>query len=289
MSMQPIEGEAFHPQPGAGPAREAWRQAPGLSALIFDVDGTLADTEETHRQAFNDAFMRFGLEWEWSRAEYRDLLLVSGGRERLAAYFETLPVSDAERARLRALVPAIHRRKTELYTELIGDGRCSLRPGVARLMTEARAAGMKLAIASTTTMANVHALLARHLGSRALQQFQTIACGDLVARKKPAPDIYHYALATLGLPAERCVAFEDSRNGLQAAKAAGLYTVVTPTAWTCGESFADADLLLPHLGDPDHPLPDAEAGIVGGPWLGIAQLRGLLAAATPMTRLRLLR
>lgn len=248
-------------------------------ALIFDVDGTLADTEETHRQAFNYAFLEFGLDWEWGKPLYRELLKTSGGKERIARYIETLPAA-AQSARLRQLVPAIHRAKTRLYAELIADGRCRLRPGIERLFEDARGAGMRLAIASTTTAENVHALLTRHLGADALQRFACIACGDHVERKKPAPDIYALALATLGEPARRCVAFEDSANGLRAAKAAGLCTVVTPSQWTLGEDFSAADLVLSHLGDPAHPLPPAQAATVGGPWLGLSELRSLHAAAT---------
>ena len=250
-----------------------------IRALIFDVDGTLADTEETHRQAFNYAFVRFELKWEWTKPIYRELLKISGGKERIGRFIGTLPVPIAEKARLCQLVPAIHHTKTQLYTELIGDGRCPLRPGVTRLLAEARKAGLRLAIASTTTTANVDALLTRHLGSSGLRQFYTIVCGDLVQQKKPAPDIYQLALSTLGLPAERCVAFEDSPNGLRAAKAAGLFTIVTPSQWTAGENFAGADVELPFLGDADHPLPPAQAATVGGHWLGIAEIRSLHAAA----------
>jgi HAD superfamily hydrolase (TIGR01509 family) len=251
-----------------------------LKALIFDVDGTLADTEETHRQAFNYAFLRFDLTWEWSRPLYRDLLGISGGKERIEHFVGTLGVSPVEKERLRQLVPAIHRTKTELYTELIADGRCPLRPGVARLLAEAREAGLRLAVASTTTAANVNALLTSHLGRSGPGHFYTIACGDLVQRKKPAPDIYAHALSTLGLPCDECVAVEDSLNGLRAAKAAGLFTVVTPSPWTAGENFSNADLELTHLGDPRHELSPAEAARAGGPWLGLAQLRALHAAAT---------
>jgi len=250
-----------------------------LKALIFDFDGTLADTEETHRQAFNYAFLRFQLRWEWSRALYRELLRISGGKERIAGFIATLPISIAEKARLCQLVPAIHRTKTELYTELIGDGRCPLRPGVTRLLDEARQAGLRLAIASTTTAANVNALLTRHLGAGGPRQFHSIVCGDLVQRKKPDPDIYRLALSTLGLPSEACVAFEDSLNGLLAAKAAGLFTVLTPSPWTADEHFADADLKLSCLGDPEHPLSREESALVGGPWLGLAQLSALHATA----------
>jgi len=250
-----------------------------LEALIFDFDGTLADTEETHRQAFNYAFVRFDLGWEWSRPQYRELLHTSGGKERLIRFIETLPASSTEKARLQRLVPAIHRTKTELYTELIADGRCPLRPGVRRLLDEARGAGIKLAIASTTSSASVQALLSRHLDRAAIRGFTTIVSGDLVAQKKPAPDIYRLVLSTLGLPPDRCVAFEDSANGVRAAKSAGLFTVVTATQWTIGDDFADADLELSSLGDQEHPLLDAEAAAAGGPWLGLAQLRRLHAGA----------
>jgi HAD superfamily hydrolase (TIGR01509 family) len=250
-----------------------------LNALIFDVDGTLADTEETHRQAFNYAFLRFDLGWEWSKPLYRELLKISGGRERIVHYVETLRVPSPERARLRELVPAIHREKTRCYTELIADGRCPLRPGIVRLLDEARAAGTRLAIASTSATANTQALLGRHLGAGAPRMFSAIACGEHVRLKKPAPDIYQLALAMLGEEARRCVAFEDSINGVRAAKAAGLYTVVTPSVWTAGDDFADADLVLPHLGDPRDCLPDAEADTVGGRWLGLGELRRLHSTA----------
>jgi len=250
-----------------------------VEALIFDLDGTLADTEETHRQAFNYAFVRFDLRWEWSKSTYRELLHTSGGKERLTHFIEAMPASPAEKARLHRLVPAIHAAKAELYTELIADGRCPLRPGVRRLLGEALGAGLELAIASTTSSANAHALLTRHLGSGAARWFTSIICGDLVAEKKPAPDIYLLVLSTLGLPATYCVAFEDSANGVRAAKAAGLFTVVTASQWTAGDDFDDADLELSCLGDPDHPLSGAEAAAAGGPCLGLAQLRHLHATA----------
>jgi HAD superfamily hydrolase (TIGR01509 family) len=250
-----------------------------IEALIFDLDGTLADTEETHRQAFNYAFVRFDVRWEWSKQAYRQLLHTSGGKERLIHYIEAMSASPAEKARLHRLVPAIHAAKTELYTELIADGRCPLRPGVRRLLGEALGAGLQLAIASTTSSANVHALLTRHLGSGATRWFTSIVSGDLVAEKKPAPDIYLLALSTLGLPATDCVAFEDSVNGLRAAKSAGLFTVVTASQWTAGDDFDDADLELSSLGDPDHPLAGKDVAAVGGPFIGLAQLRHLHAAA----------
>ena len=224
-----------------------------LEALIFDLDGTLADTEETHRQAFNAAFIEFALWWDWSPPLYTKLLEISGGKERLRHYIGTLRVQPAERARLLEIVPALHETKTRIYTELIYRGQRPFRPGVLRLLRAAKTAGLRLAIASTTTSANVSALLQANLGAASDIGFDVIACGDQVKEKKPAPDIYRLVLASLRLPAESCIAFEDSANGLRAAKAAGLATVVSPSRWTVEQDFAAADLVLPTLEGLDLP------------------------------------
>src|SRR3972149_3204871 len=224
-----------------------------LEALIFDLDGTLADTEETHRQAFNAAFIEFELWWDWSPHRYAELLHVPGGRERLAHYVTSPDRPPAERARLLELVPALHRTKTRIYTELLEQGRRPFRPGVAKLLQAATESGLKLAIASTTTSANLDALLRTDLGQAPHLAFSVIACGDQVRAKKPAPDIYHLVLSSLHLPATNCIAFEDSVNGLRAAKAAGLTTVVTPSRWNAGEDFSAADRLLASLEDVDVP------------------------------------
>lgn len=224
-----------------------------LQALIFDVDGTLADTEEAHRQAFNAAFIELELWWDWGPQLYAQLLRVSGGKERIAQYIETLRATPQERARLRPLVSLIHDTKTRIYKELLENFKLPLRPGVAKLIHDARAAGIKLAVASTTTPANVEALLTAALGRGAMGWFTTIAAGDLVASKKPAPDIYRLALQGLRLPAERCMAFEDSVNGLCSARAAGLFTVATPTRWNADQDFGDAQLLVNSLAEIDLP------------------------------------
>jgi HAD superfamily hydrolase (TIGR01509 family) len=250
-----------------------------LSALLFDVDGTLADTEETHRQAFNAAFLEFGLPYEWGPDRYEVLLNISGGKERLAHFFEGLPASSEERSRLLANVSGLHRVKTERYAELVASGGSPLRPGVKRLIEEALAAGIRVGIASTTTSANVAALLDAELGSNAHKRFAVIACGDVVPAKKPAPDIYRLALSTLGLGPANAVAFEDSANGLAAAKAAGLFTVVTPTRWTALQDFGEADLTLPNLGDPAMPLDAVSSGRAGGPFLTLEALARLHARA----------
>lgn len=250
-----------------------------IEALIFDVDGTLADTEEVHREAFNDAFAAHGLKFHWSRELYAQLLQVTGGKERLAAFLDRTPLPQRERRRLWELIPRLHATKTSFYRERLERGRVSLRPGVRRLMSEGRAAGVRLAIASTTSPDNVAALLEGALGPEALEGFSVIATGDAVARKKPAPDIYRLALQRLGITARRAVAFEDSAIGVTAAKAAGLLTVATPSDWTRGQDLAAADLVLPSLGDPDSPLGAADAWRIGAPYLGFEQL-AIFHAAT---------
>jgi HAD superfamily hydrolase (TIGR01509 family) len=224
-----------------------------LEALIFDLDGTLADTEETHRRAFNAAFIEFELWWDWSPPLYARLLAISGGKERLRHYIGTLGLPADRRARLLETVPALHETKTRIYTELVYRGQRPFRPGVLPLLRAARAAGLKLAIASTTTSANVSALLQTNLGAASEIGFDVIACGDQVKEKKPAPDIYRLVLASLRLSPESCIAFEDSLNGLRAAKAAGLVTVVTPSGWTVEQDLSAADLVLPSLEGLDLP------------------------------------
>ena len=260
-----------------------------IEALIFDVDGTLADTEESHRVAFNLAFERLRLGWVWTPADYRELLKTTGGKERIRAHIETLDVPAAERRRLATMVPAIHAEKTRFYSAFVADGAVPLRDGVARLLDEALAAGCKLAIASTTTAINIDALLQSTLGSGGLEMFSVIACGDQVQAKKPAPDIYRLALQHLGLEAGQAVALEDSSNGLQSAVAAGLWTVVTPTFWTQGSDFGAAGLLLPRLGEPSDPIEGEPGGkLHAAGWLTLAELLEQATPARPWNPVRAL-
>lgn len=208
-----------------------------LRALVFDVDGTLAETEDVHRRAFNAAFAAAGLGWDWDRATYRRLLAVTGGKERIAAFAATLP--PGARPGPEAIA-ALHRTKTRLYAETVAREGLALRPGVAALIEAARRAGLRLAVATTTSRANVEALARAVWGCAAGLVFDVIAAGDEVEAKKPAPDVYRLALDRLGLPAGDCLTFEDSRNGLLAALGAGIACVVGWTDWTEGEDFTGA-------------------------------------------------
>jgi len=224
-------------------ANELIRRA---AALIFDVDGTLAETEELHRQAFNHAFARHGLDWRWDRAVYKDLLRVTGGKERMRAYHARLgaapPLSDMEIAEL-------HRIKTGHYAELVETGCCPLRTGVADLLAAARARGQRLAIATTTSHGNIDALLSRALGKRWAADFEAVVAGDDVSHKKPAPDVYIEILARLKLDAAACVAIEDSANGLIAASRAGIPVLITRSMFFGDDDFTAARVVLDDLSD----------------------------------------
>jgi HAD superfamily hydrolase (TIGR01509 family) len=217
-----------------------------LKALIFDLDGTMADTEELHRQAFNAAFIRLELWWDWGPLRYSELLEASGGQDRLHRYVDSLKVPPAEKARLHAIVPVIHYTKSEIYAELLRAGQPPLRPGVKRVVAEARREGLKVAVISSTASANARAILDVHFGKG---EIDLLVSAEEVARRKPAPDLYLRALSLLRLPAEDCMAFEDSASGLRAARAAGLATVVTPSRWTMAQDFTGADFLLRDLSE----------------------------------------
>jgi beta-phosphoglucomutase-like phosphatase (HAD superfamily) len=224
-----------------------------LEALIWDVDGTLAETEEGHRAAFNAAFADAGLDWHWDPTLYARLLDVTGGKERIRHYLETTPdtpkLDDPTIAQL-------HAAKTAHYVAAIAAGTVALRPGVHRLLHEAQAAGLRLAIATTTTPANVDALLHATLGPTGPAMFETIAAGDMVPRKKPAPDIYDLVLARLRLPATHCLAIEDTPNGAQSARAAGIPVLITTSLYGGTEGFGPILQIVDSL---DAPMIDLAA------------------------------
>lgn len=226
-----------------------------MTALIFDCDGVLADTErDGHRVAFNQMFREFGLPIEWSEETYGRKLQIAGGKERMASELTPefvrangLPGDAEEQA---AEIARWHKRKTQLYTEMVVAGRLPARPGVRRIIDAAQDSGWTLAVASTSAEPSVRAILEAAVGQERAARFDLVLAGDVVSRKKPAPDIYLLALERLAVPAAETLVIEDSRNGLLAAEEAGLRCIMTVNGYTEGEDTSEAVLVVSSLGDP---------------------------------------
>jgi HAD superfamily hydrolase (TIGR01509 family) len=221
-----------------------------LRGLLLDFDGTIAETERHgHRVAYNKAFAGLGLDWTWDEALYGELLRVAGGRERLRHYVARYRAGERDAAASEELIDQAYRAKVRHFEALAPE--IPLRPGVRRLVCEAHTAGLRIAIATTASLSGVEALLGRDPALR--KAVDLIAAGDVVERKKPAPDVYEWALARLGLAPEACIAIEDSEIGLHAALAAGLPTLVTVSDYTAGEDFTGAAAVLTSLGEDGDP------------------------------------
>lgn len=220
-----------------------------LRALVFDVDGTLADTESFHLQAFNAAFAEAGLDWAWDEALYTQLLDVSGGKERILYWWNRTrrDVVDIDGSALRETIERIHLTKTAFYEAMVNEGKVALRPGVLALIEDARRHNLQLAIATTTSPVNVSSLLRRAIGSDWRLFFPVVCDASTAPLKKPHPQVYRQVVNRLGLPAAACVAFEDSSNGLRSALGAGLDTVITPTRFTENHDFTGALRVLDWL------------------------------------------
>jgi HAD superfamily hydrolase (TIGR01509 family) len=248
-----------------------------LEALIFDVDGTLADTErDGHRVAFNLAFKAAGLDWDWSVELYGKLLAVTGGKERIRHYLAHYNSAFKGPEEMDQFIAGLHAAKTEHYTRMLAEGMIPLRNGVKRLLQEAREQGLRLAIATTTTPANVSALLEHSLHPQAESWFDVIAAGDIVPAKKPAPDIYIWAMQQMQLAPQACMAFEDSHNGVQSASRAMIETIlVTTNGYTVEDDFTGATLIVDQLGEPDQPFQRLNGRAVDFNYTNLDMLRAL--------------
>jgi HAD superfamily hydrolase (TIGR01509 family) len=222
-----------------------------LQALLFDCDGVLAETErDGHRVAYNRAMKALGMDAEWQADEYAELVLISGGKERLKYYFEKDRSRFPEDRYGAELIGKIYLEKTALFKEMANKGDMPPRSGIARIVREAREAGVMLFVCSTSHRESVETLLKKNYGADVHSWFTELFCGDVVARKKPAPDIYLLAKDKYNLDPACCCVVEDSRNGLLAAKAAGMHCLVTKSYYTQDEDFSEADGVSSCLGDP---------------------------------------
>ena len=245
-------------------------------ALIFDIDGTLSDTErDGHRIAFNKAFKDAGLNWHWDIKTYGKLLEVTGGKERIHHFINTFQPEFDTPGNLNEFILKLHKIKTRHFVALLKSGAIPLRPGVERLLKEARAEGLRLGIATTTTPENVTTLLTSTLGSDSINWFEIIAAGDIVPGKKPAPDIYLYVLKHMGLSAAECIAIEDSENGLLSSTGAGIKTIVTINDYTRQQDFSRAALVLDQLGEPEVAFSILAGNAGGATYVDVTLIRQL--------------
>lgn len=220
-----------------------------MKALIFDCDGVLVDTErDGHRVAFNKAFAAFGIDAEWSVDMYAQLLLTAGGKERMRRYFDTRGWPDLGGKNADDLIAELHKKKTELFMDVIRSGQLPLRPGVARLVDEAIEGRIRLGVCTTSNPKSIDGVLDL-LGPERKAKFEFVLAGDVVSRKKPDPEIYTLAKQRLDLPESECIVIEDSRNGLLAATGAGLPCLITTSTYTQNEDFTEAVGVVPELGD----------------------------------------
>ena len=247
-----------------------------IKAIIFDQDGVIIDTErDGHRVAFNKTFKEFGFDFEWDVDYYHELLQVAGGKERMRHHLHTKGFGrEVKPEEEDELIKALHKRKTEIFIELIKEGALPLRPGIKRIMKEAMNRGLKVGICTTSNEKAAHAVAYEILKDI---KFDFVLAGDVVKKKKPNPEIYLLALKKGGLKAEECIVVEDSRNGLLAAKAAGMNVVVTTNHYTEKEDLKDADIIVTCLGDPDGEKGKLKQGGEGINYNGVLEIDQLIA------------
>ena len=222
-----------------------------LRAILFDVGGTIAETEELHRICFNEAFKEYGLSWYWDEAIYRELVFISGGKERIKHYIKRAWPEMLKHKNLTSYISALHKVKSQIFEEHLVDNKILLRPGIERLLKELKESEIRVALVSSTTEENLYNLFNKGLEVDPKQWFEVISHGDCTVEKKPSPDIYHWTLEKLKLPAEACIAIEDAPRGVNAAVGAGLKVIVTPSTYTQNEEFDNVKFVFSHLGEPN--------------------------------------
>ena len=247
-----------------------------IKGLILDVDGTIADTEEIHRQAFNQTFLEFNLEWHWSVEDYRTLLAISGGKERFKKCFNEDKSLKSRIDNPGIFIQKLHKRKSENYRSLLAADGIQLRAGIIRLINEARDKGIQIGIATSSSTANLRTLINKTLNLEPEDLFSAIVSGDIVTDKKPSPVVYQCVLAELGLPSEVCIAVEDTSNGNKAALNSELRTIITTHAYTINNDFTGASLVIDILGEPDQPFALTQGHTYGKDYVDVELMDNIL-------------
>jgi HAD superfamily hydrolase (TIGR01509 family) len=248
-----------------------------LKGIIFDVDGTIADTEEIHRQAFNQTFDEFNLNWHWSVEDYHKLLSISGGKERFKKCLNNDKPLKRKIENPGFFIQELHNRKSEHYRSMLADDGIQLRPGIIRLINEAQDKGIQLGIATSSSLSNLTTLLNKTLNIDPNELFSAIVSSDSVSDKKPSPVVYQCALAGLGLMPDTCVAIEDTRNGNLSALGAGLHTIITTHAYTIDNDFTGASLVVNHLGEPNNAFTVSQGYDFDKPYVDIELLNTIIS------------
>lgn len=225
-----------------------------LSAVFFDVDGTIAETEELHRKSFNESFKEFNLDWFWDKPIYKELINIGGGKERIQHYMKRAWPEMLEYKNLSKYIDSIHKVKNEIYEDYVKEEKLTFRPGVKRLISELKENKIRIALVSSSSKTNIENLLLNGLQFKSIEFFDLIAHGDSTKNKKPSPEIYEWALEKLKLSAQSCIAIEDSPRGIDSAVSAKIKVIATPSELTIDENFEAADLVVSDLGDPGMPF-----------------------------------
>ena len=247
-----------------------------LSAVFFDVDGTIAETEELHRKSFNESFKEFNLDWFWDKPIYKELINIGGGKERIQHYMKRAWPEMLEYKNLSKYIDSIHKVKNEIYEDYVKEEKLTFRPGVKRLISELKENKIRIALVSSSSKTNIENLLLNGLQFKSIEFFDLIAHGDSTKNKKPSPEIYEWALEKLKLSAQSCIAIEDSPRGIDSAVSAKIKVIATPSELTIDENFEAADLVVSDLGEPGIPFKKLSGSTFGEEKVNVGLLKKLI-------------
>ncbi len=247
-----------------------------LSAVLFDVDGTISETEDFHRKSFNEAFKEFNLDWFWDEAIYTELINIGDGKERIEYYIKRAWPEMLEYKNLTKYINSIHKVKNEIFKDFVLDSDIKFRPGVLRLINELKEKNVRIAIVSSTTQEDLFTLFKKGLNMDPNSTFDLIAHGGCTENKRPSPEIYEWILEKMRIAPQSCVAIEDSLRGLRSAVNANINVLVTPSIYTKKEDFKEANIVVSSLGEYDEPFKVIQGKVHGNKLVNIDLLNKII-------------